>query len=298
MEIQSEGKATNRREMGLISEVDRKTIKDMRNAGVGYLVIGNTLGYSRDAVRNYCRRAGLDGKLGCIPSNSEDKVVHNIHVMNPTLQYIDGYAGRKSKVTVRCTVCGHTMQRVYLHLTQKQVPCEQCKAAVMEQRKEHRLAQHRAQVQARTEKRAKRAADKQKEYEANHTFVCEVCGKEYYRITQGKRKYCSKECARKAQREQAKANGYNKDKRIPKEKLIDKDITLESLYKRDSGVCYLCGGKCNLDDYIAKSGTIICGDWYPSIDHVVPVAHGGEHSWKNVKLAHRRCNYLKSDKAP
>ena len=88
MEIQSEGKATNRREMGLISEVDRKTIKDMRNAGVGYLVIGNTLGYSRDAVRNYCRRAGLDGKLGCIPSNSEDKVVHNIHVMNPTLQYI------------------------------------------------------------------------------------------------------------------------------------------------------------------------------------------------------------------
>ena len=44
MEIQSEGKATNRREMGLISEVDRKTIKDMRNADVGYMVIGHTIG--------------------------------------------------------------------------------------------------------------------------------------------------------------------------------------------------------------------------------------------------------------
>ena len=75
-----------------------------------------------------------------------------------------------------------------------------------------------------------------------------------------------------------------------------KDITLMSLYKRNMGVCYLCGEKCDYSDYVIRNGTVICGDWYSSIDHIVPVSKGGEHSWKNVKLAHRRCNYLKRDR--
>lgn len=35
---------------------------------------------------------------------------------------------------------------------------------------------------------------------------------------------------------------------------------------------------------------------YPSIDHIIPVSHGGTHTWDNVELAHRYCNGVKSDK--
>lgn len=80
--------------------------------------------------------------------------------------------------------------------------------------------------------------------------------------------------------------------------MVDKDITVPSLFKRDGGVCYLCGKPCRMDDFIVKDGTIICGDWYPSIDHVVPLARGGLHAWENVRLAHRICNSMKRDTPP
>lgn len=35
------------------------------------------------------------------------------------------------------------------------------------------------------------------------------------------------------------------------------------------------------------------GDNYPSVDHIVPLAKGGLHSWDNVQLAHFKCNTLK-----
>ncbi|MFC9724785.1 HNH endonuclease [Bacillus cereus] len=36
-------------------------------------------------------------------------------------------------------------------------------------------------------------------------------------------------------------------------------------------------------------------DYYPSIEHIIPVSKGGTHTWDNVKLDHRKCNYLKSN---
>lgn len=55
---------------------------------------------------------------------------------------------------------------------------------------------------------------------------------------------------------------------------------------------------CDWNDFVMKGGTVITGDWYPSVDHVQPIAHGGTDTWDNVRLAHRRCNYLKSDSPP
>ncbi|WP_153301198.1 HNH endonuclease [Priestia flexa] len=69
---------------------------------------------------------------------------------------------------------------------------------------------------------------------------------------------------------------------------IDWDISIERLMKRDKGICYLCNE--SVDIKLDPNH-----DYYPSIEHVIPVAKGGTHSWDNVKLAHRKCNYLKSD---
>lgn len=140
---------------------------------------------------------------------------------------------------------------------------------------------------------------RQKDEAKNAPHTCPNCNTIFYSEYSDKI-YCSDECRNHASnRRRAEKHGSTHGrhkKRFSPDKFIDNGITVKSLYKRDGGVCYLCGEKCNLEDFIIKDGTIICGDWYPSIDHVIPRAAGGEHSWGNVRLAHRRCNYLKSDK--
>ena len=76
----------------------------------------------------------------------------------------------------------------------------------------------------------------------------------------------------------------------------DKDITLETLYNRDLGICALCGERCDYTDYIFKGEVFIAGNRYPSIDHIVPISKGGSHTWDNVQLAHKQCNSVKSNK--
>lgn len=60
------------------------------------------------------------------------------------------------------------------------------------------------------------------------------------------------------------------------------DVSLDELYKRDCGICGICGNLCNKLE--------------ASIDHIIPLSKGGEHSYKNTQLAHRRCNSQKRDR--
>jgi len=123
--------------------------------------------------------------------------------------------------------------------------------------------------------------------EANHRIgTCVVCGNSFDTYNPAQ-KTCSKECGKRLKH-------AHKHKRIPKKQLVDKDITLEALYKRDSGVCYLCGKLCDWND---KDGNVV-GSNYPSIDHMIPISRGGLHAWTNVKLAHFECNWKKSDDLP
>lgn len=118
------------------------------------------------------------------------------------------------------------------------------------------------------------------------TGTCVVCGASFTTLNPVQ-KTCSTKCG-------IKFKNSRKERRIPKNQIVDKDITLEALYRRDSGVCYLCGAPCDWND---KNGTIV-GDNYPSMDHVVPVSKGGLHSWGNIRLAHFGCNRKKADALP
>lgn len=153
---------------------------------------------------------------------------------------------------------------------------------------EENRKKHFEQVEKKKQQeREERVEQKQKEKEAKKIHgICCVCGKpfETYNPSQ---KTCSKECGRKLQ-------NAHRDKRIPKEQIVDKDITLEALYKRDSGVCYLCGKKCDWDD--KQYGHV--GPKYPTIEHIIPISRGGLHSWDNVRLAHFGCNCKKADELP
>lgn len=134
------------------------------------------------------------------------------------------------------------------------------------------------------EKRVKEANRKYwQEYEQEHT--CVECGEKYI-AHYPTSKYCSPTCQRRVTRTRRKY----------KDITIDKGITLRRLAKRDRDRCQICGGLVDWNDKYKTDKTIITGNQYPSIDHIIPIAHGGVHSWENVQLAHRICNSIKNDK--
>jgi endogenous inhibitor of DNA gyrase (YacG/DUF329 family) len=62
-----------------MTEVDMSLIYDLRIKGMGYKAIATITGLSRDAVRSYCRRYGLDGDPQVVSLNLEEKIRQNLH---------------------------------------------------------------------------------------------------------------------------------------------------------------------------------------------------------------------------
>jgi 5-methylcytosine-specific restriction endonuclease McrA len=59
-------------------------------------------------------------------------------------------------------------------------------------------------------------------------------------------------------------------------------VDREAVAERDGWVCSICGGE------------VTRATW--SMDHVVPLAKGGPHTYANVALAHLVCNIAKGDR--
>ena len=77
-------------------------------------------------------------------------------------------------------------------------------------------------------------------------------------------------------------------KKESKRRACKKGATVENVdpavvLKRDEGTCGICREP-------------ITGDWH--IDHIVPLARGGEHSYKNTQAAHPLCNMSKGARLP
>lgn len=132
----------------------------------------------------------------------------------------------------------------------------------------------------------RRRKEKEKESRIMRS-VCKVCDSEFS-TNQPHQVTCSLECRKRWK------NRRN-DKRINKHNTVDEDITLATLYQRDKGICYICGEQCVFEDFEYTEASFTCGRTYPTIDHIVPLARGGLHSWSNVKLAHHLCNSRKGD---
>ena len=74
--------------------------------------------------------------------------------------------------------------------------------------------------------------------------------------------------------------------------VVDDDITTIGLIRRAGRRCYICGKETDFRD--KRWGR--WGPDFPTIDHVIPIKHGGVHSWGNVRLACGRCNATKGAK--
>src|SRR5699024_1046168 len=117
-----------------------------------------------------------------------------------------------------------------------------------------------------------------------HNIKCKECG-QHKTVSLNRKIFCSKKCYNKF------SWRYNELKR--REKIfsngnVHRDISIERLLKRDGVLCYLCNEKVVISDDTNAP-------YYPSIEHVIPISKGGTHTWDNVKLAHRKCNWEKRD---
>ena len=178
-------------------------------------------------------------------------------------------------------------------------PLEEHLSIVGEQRKQ-RLARLEIEAKQRQRQRAisniARLLNKEvlrRERVVELTRPCVECGTPFYNphphaLT------CTPLCSKRRANRQLKL--YN-SKRLNESNIVDRDITVQKLFDKYEGICYLCGKECDFNDkVITEEGYTIVGKTYPSIEHVIPISKGGMHSWDNVNLAHHYCNSIKSDK--
>ena len=194
------------------------------------------------------------------------------------------------------TSCRNTLR--YFETT-KNMPIDEYRKMIAEQ-KEQKLARLEIEAKERQKQRAISNIAKllnkevlRRERVVELTRPCVECGTPFYN-PHPRALTCTPLCSkRRANRLQRL---YNSN-RLNESNIVDKDITLQKLFDKYEGICYLCGKECDFNDkVITEEGYTIVGKNYPSIEHVIPISKNGLHSWDNVNLAHHYCNTLKSNK--
>lgn len=160
-----------------------------------------------------------------------------------------------------------------------------------------------------------------------YTTICKNCGKEYRAKTR-RSMFCSEECRREADRERKRIRyGATKEKKVCPEcgrtfetksvasnycsracyvKFSEKrrknkdefrensreEISLKSVFAREKGICYLCGGKCEFEDIVVKGGFLAAGNTFPAVDYI----QAKDTEKQSAKLAHFYCISRKGEK--
>ena len=183
--------------------------------------------------------------------------------------------------------------------TTKNMPIDEYRKMIAKQ-KEQKLARLEIEAKERQKQRAISNIAKllnkevlRRERVAELTRPCVECGTPFYNphphaLT------CTPLCSK---RRSNRLRRMYDSKRLNETNIVDKDITVQKLFDKYDGICYLCGKECDFNDkVITEEGYTIVGKTYPSIEHVIPISKNGMHSWDNVNLAHHYCNTLKRDK--
>lgn len=275
-------------------------IAELRRQGKTVFEIQEITGKDAHTISSKCRKIGL----GITDEERQKEIENDIkrkthseefarkYVTDKTggrFEYVSGYINMDSRALVKCTHCGEIQERNFANLRNYRMLCLVCKYD--EQREEARKQREEAKQIKRIESEKKAYEKERRRYinaaGSQKAFnICGGCGMILFR----KGSWCD-DCRRKRE------NKYREITRRAKIKsaLVDSDITLDKLLRRDGYICHICGGMCDKSDFVKTDKAFIAGNNYPSIDHVVPLAKGGLHSWDNVKIAHRMCNSLKGD---
>lgn len=126
---------------------------------------------------------------------------------------------------------------------------------------------------------------------------CKKCGKSFERITGSSARFCSAQCrstvldaTKKAGRANARLK-HGKDthrKRAKRYGVKYEQVWRSKVFERDGWNCQICGKPTRRDKVKSHDHPLA-----PTLDHRVPFALGGNHTYENVQCAHRQCNASK-----
>lgn len=108
---------------------------------------------------------------------------------------------------------------------------------------------------------------------------CAFCGTAF-RANNARFRHCSSRCVRHA--------GKVRRRALMLEAFVE-DVTVADLVARDGWVCGLCGDPVDMAHRHPHPRSL-------TIDHVVPLSRGGEHSIANTQIAHSVCNTRKGNR--
>lgn len=266
-----------------MAELQEEIIR-YRKSGAGYKQIAKFCNTNRDYVRQVlkkfeikdvwqpqkriCKQCGKEFTENSTGQQYCSKECCALYYKRKALEKLEAIPPRLKP----CKTCG----KLFAARNNKEYCSVECKEAA---RKE---SYHRYEEQRRLTKKPL----------PQKTFFCPGCGKMVI-TTQKNKKYCSARCGKKY-RGKGRIYILREEERVKTAVENDKTVNLRVLIKRDKNTCTICGCQCDLYDYtVTASGAIICGDKYPSIDHIYPLSKGGSNTWDNVQLACRKCNMTK-----
>lgn len=257
-----------------------KKIIELRLLNKSYPEIAETLGTTAQIVALVSKKNNLGGKRSdrkatykpaSIPqTKTDDEVARFIKERLPQFEYAGNYTGCDGTADIRHLACGIVATRSMITIRHRNVKCRVC-----EQKEKERIKQEALELKQFEAEERKRQQFWSRSFNQIEMKQCPTCRAFFI----GKNKYCSDKCAH--HNKWHMKDGYRKL------------FPLKEVYKRDGGICYLCGKPCDWDDFFVKDGVIIYGNNYPSRDHVVPKSKGGANDWENIRLAHRGCNAKK-----
>lgn len=270
----------------------------LRSQGMTYEDIAKNTGTSKEMVERVCRENGLGY------SEEERKRIYlnsakyNKSCYKPSVNWqervdkyyngsgiaevlsVDRTDDGESRLTIKCTTCG-SVRTLFSSTLRKSHNgyCDICRKVETEKRK--------------LNERLDRQETKERERRHNRKIIqlaipfCDYCGM----IVPRGHRVCE-ECKKQNNKELWRRADIKRRSRIDSS-IKDKDISLQKLYERDNGVCYICGRVCDWNDSEWKDGVFRVGKNYPTIEHLKPLSKGGTHTWSNIKLACLSCNAKK-----
>lgn len=238
----------------------------------------------------------MSGRISFLDVATREKVfAEKLHNKDNTKEYVSGFKDVDSRCYIKCLKCNtiYSINATTIRNKAKYIRCLNCERIEGSKIKEDRKnKQKQIVLEKRNRKKEITRIRHSLEFKQIEFDICVGCGNMYMK-TKDNIRYCSEKCAN---RQQDRRKEYKRRIRTKVNGNFDNNITLDKLIYRDKNICYLCGKKCNVLDFIIKDNTFIAGNYYPSIEHIKPLSLGGTHTWDNIKLAHRICNTLKGNK--
>ena len=182
-------------------------------------------------------------------------------------------------VTVACTGCGAPTLKEPKELRRYPPYCSKgcaSRARILARQPQRSMALV-GPVPRRAPKRPKPTATKSRRWIAG---PCGECGQSFTAPALGRARYCSFACLKRNHRRRDKKARSRRIQAGANREVVD----LATVARRDGWRCHICRLKVTREDW--------------SLDHLIPLSHGGEHTYANVALAHHRCNARRGATGP